>query len=188
MLDLEAGLREHPPPFALIKGAIVAGVAPALKGVYKARRFWIARQQVILQHQNPSRFQHPRAFAHEALGIGEVMGRDSASRQVKAVSFKGQIFRVRLLKADVVDALLLDDEAFRPLQHARREITGDDMGDMRRELQGSVPAARGDIERPPMGLRLNDCQQTVQIRAARVGLAGHVTIGEAGVTRFRQGF
>ena len=72
------------------------------------------------------------------------------------------------------------------IQHSWGEISGDDRRNVGRELERSMSAAGGDIKRPPMRLWLCDGEQSIEIAAFGVRLAGDVAFSELAVTRLRE--
>ena len=82
----------------------VARVAQPLEGVHLfADR--TRRGDVIDDEAEAAGGEHPVAFRHEGGHIGEVMGRNPAGDEFKAVGRIGQRFRISHLKADIGDRL-----------------------------------------------------------------------------------
>ena len=90
--------------------------------------------------------QDPVKLAQGAGDVGEMMRSDAAGEHGEGAGREGEVFGVGLAESDVLHPAFFTDELLGLFQHLHGQIGGDNAAHQRREVEGGVPAAAGDIE------------------------------------------
>ena len=97
---------------------------------------------MILDQQQPARYEDPGTLRNKASRVRKVVRRDAASYQIKGRALEWQGLRIRRLKAHVLNPLFTD-KGSGLFQHSGRDIRRHHAGNMRREPERSVsPSGR----------------------------------------------
>ena len=173
--DRQPGIGKHPTPLGLVECLVVARIAQLLEGLDVAPNQIVVGQQLVLHEHETSRLHHTCCFPDELRGSIEVVRRDAAGDEVEGVVVEGELLGSGVLEFDVGDTFA-GDVCFRSLEHLRRDVAGDDARDVRRELERCVTPTRRHVEDMPVGLRLREFEEALQIRTLRVRRAGDVVL------------
>ncbi len=154
MSDAQPGRLEPAAPLGDGVRADVAGIAPFLEAVEEGVEVGIVGRHLVVEQEAPTRLEHACDLADERVRVGEMMRRDATRDQIEARGLERQRLCRRLDEGDVGGAALRG-ERLRELEHARCEIAGHDLRDVRCERECGVPRAGGDVEHPlaPAGRR-----------------------------------
>src|SRR5579872_4508892 len=178
MGDMQAGAVEECAPLSGGVLADMAGVAALVPVVDRRVEVGVCGRDVVNQDEAAAGDQHACHLRDGGTDVGVVVRGDAHRDEIKSFVEEGQPLRVGNHEGDVALAARLD-EAARGGEHERREVAGDDAGDMRRDGQRSMTATGGDIQRGITGARRGKLLQPRQIVTRRVRGAGHIAFGGA---------
>ena len=154
----------------------MAGVAQLLEGVDIVAGNGVVGDNIIDDGENAVGAQDARGLADKAVNVGKVVGRNATGHQLEAGIGEGQRLGVGKLGCDIGDAALRG-ELFRLDQHFRREVGGDDMGNMGGKGKSGMPSGSCHIQYLPIGLGLNEFNQPLEACALGVDSTGGIGRG-----------